>query len=146
MIRPRLAPSRPSRSSFAGSSSLVAGQPASFASPRRQIETSNALPRPHTSEARHHRSQSSLASPKRSESVRTSQTTQTSPDVQKFERKLRQKERAQQNSIERLSQQTKDMIREAKEALGTRIDIEDDAEVEDEGYGEGTELMSESKW
>jgi hypothetical protein len=66
--------------------------------------------------------------------------------VQKFERKLRQKERAQQDSIERLAQQTKDMIREAREALGTRINIEDEAEMEDEGYGEGTELMSESKW
>ena len=27
-----------------------------------------------------------------------------------------------------------------------RIDIEDEVEMEDEGYGEGTELMGESKW
>ena len=144
--RPRLSPSRPSRSSFAGSTGLVEGQQTSFASPRRQMETGNAPPRPHTSEGRHRRSQSSFASPRRSESVRHNHATTTSPDVQKFERKLRQKERVQQDSIERLSQQTKDMIREAREALGTRIDIEDEAEMEDEGYGEGTELMSESKW
>jgi hypothetical protein len=145
-VRPRLAPSRPSRSSLAGSASLATGQPASFASPRRQIETSNVAPRQTTFEGRHRRSQSSLASPRRSDSVRNGQTTPASPDVQKFERKLRQKEKAQQDSIERLSQQTKDMIREAREALGTRIDIEDEAEMVDEGYGEGTELMSESKW
>jgi hypothetical protein len=70
----------------------------------------------------------------------------TSPEVQRFERRLRQKERANQDSIERLNQQAKDMIREAREALGTRIDIEDEVEIEDEGYGEGTELMGESKW
>ena len=144
--RPRLAPSRPSRSSFAGSAGLATGQPASFASSRRQIESSNALSRPHTSEGRLHRSQSSFASPRHCQSVRTSSATSASPDVQEFKRKLRQKERSQQDSIERLSQQTKDMIREAREALGTRIDIEDGAEMEDEGYGEGTELMSESKW
>jgi hypothetical protein len=145
-IRPRLAPSRPSRSSFAGSPNLATGQPASFASPRRQIETSSTDSRPYTSEGRHDCSKSSLASPRRSEGVRNSHTTPASPEVQKFERKLRQKERAQQDSIERLSRQTKDLIREAREALGTRIDIEDEAEIEDEGYGEGTELMSESKW
>jgi hypothetical protein len=145
-VRPRLAPSRPSRSSFAGSPSLAAGQPASFASPRRQIEKSNAVHRPQTPEGRHRRSQSSIASPRRSENVRHNHATPASPDVQKFEKKLRQKERAQQDSIERLAQQTKDMIREAREALGTRINIEDEAGMEDEGYGEGTELMSESKW
>jgi hypothetical protein len=144
--RPRLAPSRPSRSSFAGSPTLATGQPASFASPRRQIETSSIEPRPYTSEGRHRSSQSSVASPRCSESVRHSHTTTASPDVQRFERRLKQKERAHQDSIERLNQQTKDMIREAREALGTRIDIEDEAEMEDEGYGEGTELMGESKW
>ena len=56
------------------------------------------------------------------------------------------KEKAQEDSLRRLNRQTKDMIREAKEALGTRIDIDDDPGVEDEGYGEGTELMGESKW
>jgi hypothetical protein len=144
--RPRLAPSRPSRSSFAGSACLATGQTASFASPRRQIDTSNANPRLHNSEGRHPRSQSSLASARGSESVRNGHTTPASPDVLRFEKKLRQKERAQQDSIDRLSQQTKDMIREAREALGTRIDVEDEAEMEDEGYGEGTELMSGSKW
>ena len=145
-VRPRLAPSRPSHSSFAGSAALATGQPASFASSRRQAESSNVQPRPHTSEGRSRRCQSSLHSPRRSESVRASYPTPASPEVQKFERKLRQKERSQKDSIERLSQQTKDMIREAREALGTRIDIEDEAEMEDEGYGEGTELMSGSKW
>jgi hypothetical protein len=145
-VRPRLAPSRPSRSSFAGSATLATGQTASFASPRRQIDTSNASPRPHSSEGRHQRSQSSLASPRGSENVRNGHTTAASPDVLRFEKKLRQKERAQQDSIDRLSKQAKDMIREAREALGTQIDVEDEAEMEDEGYGEGTELMSESKW
>ena len=145
-VRPCLAPSRPSRSSFAGPAGLATGQPTSFASPRRQAESSNAQPRPHISEGRHRRCQSSFHSPRRSECVRADYPTPASPEVQKFERKLRQKERSQQDSIDRLSQQTKDMIREAREALGTRIDIEDEAEMEDEGYGEGTELISGSKW
>jgi hypothetical protein len=145
-VRSRLAPSRPSRSSFAGSPTLATGQPASFASPRRPMENGSTEPRPSTSEGRHRSSQSSVASPRCSESVRHSHTTSASPEVQRFERRLRQKEKAQQDSIERLNQQAKDMIREAREALGTRIDIEDEAGMEDEGYGEGTELMGESKW
>ena len=148
--RPRHAPPRPSRCSFAGSPALATGKHASFASPRRQIEMRSAEPQPHTPEGRHRSSQSSVvssvASPRWSGNVRPGHTTPTSPEVQRFERRLRQKERANQDSIERLNQQTRDMIREAREALGTRIDIEDEVEMEDEGYGEGTELMGESKW
>lgn len=47
--------------------------------------------------------------------------------------------------MQRLNKQLQDMIKEGKEALGTRIEIEDDPD-EDEGYGEGTEVMRASKW
>lgn len=145
-VRPRLAPSRPSRSSLAGSPGLASGQPASFASSRAPIDRDESLIRPQTSESRHRRSHSSITSPRRSLSVRDNPATSASPDVQKFERKLRKKERAHEDSIQRLNQQTKDLIREAREALGTRIDIDDEGQLEDEGYGEGTESMRESKW
>ncbi len=141
--RPRLAPSRPSRSSFAGSANLASEQHASFASTRASTIQYDSPARPQTSEGRHRRSHSSIASPQRQQSVRDSPA---SPEVQKFEKRIRMKEKAQEDSLRRLNQQAKDMIREAREALGTRIDIDDDPGIEDEGYGEGTEMMGESKW
>jgi hypothetical protein len=144
--RPRLAPSRPS---LAGSPASNVKRPASFASPRASPSRSDAFETDsHTaSSPGHHRSRSSMASPRRTRDVgpRQSFTTPTSPDVQRFEKKIRRKERKEDENIQRLNKQLQDMIREGKEALGTRIEVEDDPD-EDEGYGEGTEMMGASKW
>ena len=130
--RPRLAPSTRSRSSLASVAGAgYHGAAASYASPRARLTNDNVENiRP---DSRHPRSPNRAGAP-------------VSPDVQKFERKLRKQDKAQANSISRLNQQTQDLIREATAALGTRIDIEDEGEMEDEGYGEGTEWMGESKW
>jgi hypothetical protein len=144
--RARLAPSRPS---LAGSPGFNAKRPASFASPRASPGRSSA----NETECRiasspgHRRTRSSMASPRRTTEVvcRPGVTTPNSPDVQRFEKKIRRKERQEDESIQRLNKQLQDMIKEGKEALGTRIEIEDDPD-EDEGYGEGTEMMGASKW
>ncbi len=145
--RPRLAPSRPS---LVGSPGSHNKRPASFASPRAspgRMCASRADSHIANSPG-HHRSRSSMAtSPQRATEVgsRHSFTAASSPDIYKFEKKIRRKERKEDESIQRLNKQLQDMIREGKEALGTTIEIEDDSEL-DEGYGEGTEIMRASKW
>jgi hypothetical protein len=144
--RPRLVPSRPS---LASSPNTHSNRPASFASPRaspnRSYTDETAQNRP--SSAGHRRTRSSMASPRRLTEMSATQsiTTPTSPEVQKFEKKLRRRERKEDENIQRLNRQLQDMIREGKEALGTTIDIEDE-EDEDEGYEEGVEVMGVSKW
>lgn len=144
--RPRLAPSRPS---LAGSPGCNVNRPASFASPR--VSPGKSYSRETDSRpsrlAGHRRSRSSVASPQRGTDVerRQSFNTPNSPDVQRFEKKMRRKERKEDESIQRLNRQLQDMIKEGKEALETRIEIEDDTD-NDEGYGEGTEVMEASKW
>lgn len=146
-IRPPLVPSR---SSLVGSPGSNIKRPASFASPRASpgracaSRTDSHI----TNSPGHRRSRSSMAaSPQRAAEVgsRHSFTTASSPDIYKFEKKIRRKERKEDESIQRLNKQLQDMIREGKEALGTTIEIEDETEV-DEGYGEGTEIMGASKW
>ncbi|KAL1956115.1 hypothetical protein VTO42DRAFT_7634 [Malbranchea cinnamomea] len=51
-------------------------------------------------------------------------------EAQRFAAKLRKQEREEDASIRRLNQQLKAMIREGKEALGTRVEI-DDLDLED---------------
>ena len=66
--------------------------------------------------------------------------TPVTPEVQNFERKVKLKAKREDESIRRLNKQLRDMIREGKEALNTRIDVEDDglaSDHEDEGYVEG---------
>ncbi|KAK4935366.1 hypothetical protein LTR10_023570 [Elasticomyces elasticus] len=79
-------------------------------------------------------SRASLASPRRQSSV------PASPEVRKFEQKLRRKEAKQDQTMNRFAAQLQAMIREGQEALGARIEVVDgdgaDTEV-DEGYGEG---------
>lgn len=145
--RPRLVPSRPS---LASPPSSNVKRPASFASPRAspgRSYASEADSHPFNL-AGHRRTKSSIASPRRTATEsgpRQSFTTPSSPDVQRFEKKIRRKERKEDENIQRLNKQLQDMIKEGKEALGTRIEVEDDPD-EDEGYGEGTEMMGASKW
>ncbi|KIV84543.1 hypothetical protein PV11_00317 [Exophiala sideris] len=79
-------------------------------------------------------SRASLASPRRQSSV------PASPEVRKFEQKLRKKEAKQDQTMNRFNAQLQAMIREGQEALCARIEVVDgdgtDTEV-DEGYEEG---------
>lgn len=143
--RPRLTPSRPSLAATPGSHPK---RPASYASPRSSPGRSDRR-ETHSSDAvsnGHRRSQSSVASPRQATEFTAGQnyTTSTSPDVQRFEKKIRRKERKEDESIQRLNKQLQDMIKEGKEALGTTIEIEDD-EDEDEGYGEGMDYLGTTK-
>ncbi|KAI1618880.1 hypothetical protein EDD36DRAFT_460518 [Exophiala viscosa] len=82
-------------------------------------------------------SRASLASPRRQSSV------PASPEVRKFEQKLRKKEAKQDQTMNRFNAQLQAMIREGQEALGARIEVVDDGDGTDtdtevdEGYEEG---------
>jgi hypothetical protein len=127
--------SRPtSRASLAGNGSRPKLQPrssitnASYASPRggnlRSApldDTTNTFSSSHR--PGHRRSRTSIASPRR-ESASTAPAN-ASPDVLLYSRKLRSKEKKIDNSMRRLNSQLEDMIREGKEALGTKIEVRD---------------------
>ena len=65
--------------------------------------------------------------------------TPKSPEVGKFEKKLRKKDDRQDQSIKRLNQQMQDMIREAQQALGSRVEVVEDLDqdLESDSGGEG---------
>jgi len=137
---------QPSIASFAGSRTSSArpsisdtNTSASYASSRGAAQPAiPAASRPPPSESPVHRakrSRPSFASPRQSEL--NAPSTPKSPEVVRFEKQIRKKERKQDDSIRRLNQQLKDMIREGKEALKSQIDVEDASDMEDEGYSEG---------
>jgi hypothetical protein len=68
-----------------------------------------------------------------------------SPEVQRFEKRIRRKEKKEDENIQRLNKQLQDMIKEGKAALRTKIEVEDDQEA-DEGYVEGVEAMDVGRW
>lgn len=79
-----------------------------------------------------------MASHKRSTSdITPVNTTPLSPEAQRYIVEKRREERQADASIRRLNDQLKAMIKEGREALGTKIDIVDDVQMEeDEGYFE----------
>ena len=101
--RPILPASRPSLSSYAGSSAL---QSASYASPRSPTSFS-----------------SKHSSP-------------VSVEVRRHEARIRKREAEEDANLKRLNQQLKAMIKEGKEALGTKFEIE-----EDEVIVEGSDVL-----
>ena len=144
--RARIIPTRMA----AGSPSSRLCRPASYAPTRvspnkpliREIGASSA------GNVQNGRSRPSVASPRRSctrAGAKESHTIEGSPEVQRFEKRIRRKERQEDESIDRLNRQLQDMIKEGKEALATTFEIGDDFD-EDEGYGEGSEDMVTSKW
>ena len=76
---------------------------------------------------------SPLTSPKRESPV--------SIDVQRHAAKMRRRELEEDANLKRLNQQLKAMIREGREALGTKIEVQDDPI--DEGYAEGESFGAE---
>ncbi|ETN42895.1 uncharacterized protein HMPREF1541_02053 [Cyphellophora europaea CBS 101466] len=114
---------------------------ASFASPRASLNgrASIAQERPQSSgsdQPQHKRSRSSIASPRRESSM----STPRSPDVVKFEKKLHKRSQKQDDSIRRMNEQMQEMMKEAQQALASKIEIVDDND--DEGYGEGVQASS----
>ncbi|MCJ1366899.1 hypothetical protein MMC16_006030 [Acarospora aff. strigata] len=118
-LRPTLPASRPSLTSFAGSPALHPSRPASFASPR---------------------SPGGKGTPVKS-------TKSLSPEAKQYAAKVRKREVEDDASIKRLNRQLKAMIREGKEALGTKFDVDDEMDgVVDEGYAEGDYFGAKNPW
>ena len=106
--RPILPASRPSQTSFAGSPAMRPDRPASYASSR-----------------------SPMTSP-------TKRDSPVSVEVQRHAARMRKRELQEDANLKRFNQQLKAMIKEGKEALGTKFEVEDeDDEPMDEGYAEG---------
>ncbi|KAL6246331.1 hypothetical protein RBB50_006567 [Rhinocladiella similis] len=86
-------------------------------------------------------SRASMASPRRQSSQ--VHTAQASPEVRKFEQKMRRKEAKQDQTMNRFNAQLQAMIREGQQALGSKIEVVDDGMSDldvDEGYEEGSEM------
>jgi flagellar biosynthesis/type III secretory pathway protein FliH len=83
-----------------------------------------------------------MASPRRQSSAINAviASNQPSPEVRKFEQKLRRKEAKQDENMSRLNAQLQAMIREGQQALGSKIEVQEFTDIEpiiDEGYEEG---------
>ena len=115
--RPILPASRPSQTSFAGSPGMRPDRPASYASSR-----------------------SPLTSP-------TKRDSPVSVEVQRHAARMRKRELQEDANLKRLNQQLKAMIKEGKEALGTKFEVEEEGDDEpmDEGYAEGG-YFEDEKW
>ncbi len=98
-----------------------------------EIRTSN---RPVSS----HANRASLSSPRRQSWMSQPSTSQQpSPDVRKFEKKMRKKEAKQDKTITHFNDRLQEMIREGQAALGSLVEVEmedDDDDDLDEGYYE----------
>lgn len=115
--RPILPASRPSLTSLAGSPVLHPSRPASFASPR-----------------------SPGATPIKSGKV-------LSPEAKLYAAKVRKRELEDDASIKRFNQQLKAMIKEGKEALGTKVEVDDEVGgMVDKGYAEGEYFATKTPW
>jgi hypothetical protein len=114
---PRVKPAFISRVSHAGSPALNPARGASYASPRHSPQTSISGPRipvVNTNNAR-------MGSPSR---AGVGSDSPAAKEASRWAALKRKEEREQDESIRRLDRQLKDLIREGKEALGTKIEIE----------------------
>ncbi|KEF59195.1 uncharacterized protein A1O9_04039 [Exophiala aquamarina CBS 119918] len=145
--RPRLT----SRSSTNKSAASIASPRASLASgqlgPSHAQSRQSLLTSPDNfqSTARRQSSRASLASSRRQSShlmATATSNNQSSPEVRKFEQKLRRKEAKEDESIRRLNEQLKAMIQEGKQALSSKIEVVDGSDEDidcDEGFVDGDE-------
>jgi hypothetical protein len=127
-------PRRPglSRVSHAGSPALNINRGASFASPRSPA-SSNKIPLPRAS---------TMGSPTRGTPSATgmgaAMDSPAAKEAQRWAALKKKEEREADESIRRLDKQLKAMIREGKEALGTKIEVEIDDDDLEFGSGVGT--------
>jgi hypothetical protein len=64
------------------------------------------------------------------------QASPLSPEAVRYMQERRREERQADASIKRLNEQLKQMIQEGRQALGTKVEVVDDVQMEDEGYFE----------
>ncbi|TID23635.1 hypothetical protein E2P81_ATG03201 [Venturia nashicola] len=85
-----------------------------------------------------HRRSASDLTPSRTYMPIKSVASPLSPETQRFMAERKREERQADASIRRLNEQLKAMIKEGKEALGTKVEVLDemDVDMEDEGYFE----------
>jgi hypothetical protein len=118
---PRVKPHLTSRVSHAGSPALNPARGASYASPRHSPSTSisgSKIPIVATSNAR-------VGSPSRVMAA----DSPAAKEAARWAALKRKEEREQDESLRRLDRQLKDLIREGKEALGTKIEVEIEDDV-----------------
>ncbi|EER22868.1 hypothetical protein CPC735_021670 [Coccidioides posadasii C735 delta SOWgp] len=89
--------------------------------------------RPSSSLAQKYQSSSTFSpsSPAPSNPSRTPNESPLALEAQRYAAKIRRREKEEDASIRRLNQQLKAMIREGKEALGTKIEIDETMDVDD---------------
>ncbi|QDS69352.1 hypothetical protein FKW77_004008 [Venturia effusa] len=85
-----------------------------------------------------HRRSASDLTPSKSYSPTKGVASPLSPETQRFMAERKREERQADASIRRLNEQLKAMIKEGREALGTKVEVLDelDVDMEDEGYFE----------
>jgi hypothetical protein len=126
-----LAPSRPSLHSHNASPAFQSSRPRSSTSNRPSLTPTNLKP---------------LTKP-------DSNNSPLSPDVQRHITRAKKREKQEDASLRRMTQQLDALIKQGREALGTKVEIEDDEdeeqsshnEVVDEGYAEGEFEMEKRK-
>lgn len=126
---------------------------ASFASPRsRSLGSSNAttattttmrnygLSPSHNSSKRQRTSFTPLASPTKRQSslsqaeLQTVTSLHSSPEVEAFKRQKRRENKKQDESLRRLNAQLQDMIREGKQALGSKVEVIDGRDDDNDDF------------
>lgn len=118
------ASSRSRTSSYSGTQTR-ANQAQLAMSPTKSLLSEDNQHRPsHSSVASSHRRQSSLAAEHQSPA---------SPEIESYQRQKRREDKKQNADFRRLNAQLQDMIRQGKEALGSKVEIVNDAET-DEGF------------
>lgn len=150
LTRPRLTPRTSSGRSSASYASARAslGPDFSTAHLTRQSISSNptsdlqqneacrekrSLSRPSSS----HANRRSHLSPSRRSSIHSNTGQKPSPEVRKFEQKLRKKEKVQDRTMNNFNDRLQEMIREGQAALGSRVEVEMEEDDEDEDLDEG---------
>ena len=120
--RPKLAPNRPSMALGAGSPAVDAGHGASYASPRGSLRGLDSGAR-----------RSYIREPQGVSSATSASLSTPSPEVVKFEKRIKSQKKKENASIHRMNQKLEDLIRGGTEALGSKVEVED-VSMEDEGY------------
>ena len=153
-----------SSASFASPRTSSASKYANTSHQRCPSQTPNLLHHNATSSTKQPSSRASLASPRRQSSFNVGASTQAnshvhsnsasanqSPEVRKFQQKLRRKEAQEEQNMDWMNEQLQAMIKQGKQALGSRIEVEEDDDGVDgqgdidEGYEEGSGWEQDDK-
>lgn len=102
---------------------------------------------------RDHARSASFASPRSTGQASQPKQSPSSADIQRYTSRIYREEKENEASMRKLNQQLKAMIRQGREALATKVEIQDDAHdftqddiEEDEGFAEGDYDMGGKPW